>query len=277
MLAQRLATALVAVPLLIVALVLGRWWLAAVVLVLALLAGIETFRLLRQAGYPALGGLGTTIGALLVLDGAFFGAGEGKGLVIIVAGVILVAFGAFLRADPREGLATWLTTIFGGLYVGLLGFLLRLVGTEVAVDHGAAFGGSLDAGRWWLVVAVLGVWAYDSGAYFAGRTVGGPRFLTSISPSKTWAGAVGGLVTATGVAAVLLAGLGRLPGEALILGPLIAVAAQAGDLAESMLKRAAGAKDSGALFPGHGGVLDRVDSLLFAGPVVYLYVLAVVR
>jgi phosphatidate cytidylyltransferase len=121
------------------------------------------------------------------------------------------------------------------------------------------------------------VWAYDTGAYFAGRVIGGPRFLTSISPSKTWAGAIGGLLAATAVAALLLWSLGRNPAEALVLGPLIAVAAQAGDLLESMIKRAAGAKDSGRLFPGHGGILDRVDSLLFAGPVVYFYVLAVIR
>jgi len=276
-LAQRVATALVAVPLLVVVLFLGRWALAVVVLGLALLAGVETFRLLRQAGYPALAGLGTTLGALLVLDGALFSAGEGKGLLIIVTGVIVAAIGALLRTDPREGMATWLTTVFGGLYVGLLGFLLRIAGADVAGDPGAALGGVLDAGRWWLVVAVLGVWAYDTGAYFAGRAIGGPRFLTSISPSKTWAGAVGGLLVATAVVALLLAGLGRLPGEALLLGPLIAIAAQAGDLAESMLKRAAGAKESGTLFPGHGGILDRVDSLLFAGPVVYLYVFTLVR
>ena len=277
MLAQRVATALVAVPLLVVVLFLGRWALAVVVLGLALLAGVETFRLLRQAGYPALAGLGTTLGALLVLDGALFSAGEGKGLLIIVTGVIVAAIGALLRTDPREGMATWLTTVFGGLYVGLLGFLLRIAGADVAGDPGAALGGVLDAGRWWLVVAVLGVWAYDTGAYFTGRAIGGPRFLTSISPSKTWAGTVGGLLAATAVVALLLAGLGRLPGEALLLGPLIAIAAQAGDLAESMLKRAAGAKESGTLFPGHGGILDRVDSLLFAGPVVYLYVFTVVR
>jgi len=276
-LAQRVATALVAVPLLVVVLFLGRWALAVVVLGLALLAGVETFRLLRQAGYPALAGLGTTLGALLVLDGALFSAGEGKGLLIIVTGVIVAAIGALLRTDPREGMATWLTTVFGGLYVGLLGFLLRIAGADVAGDPGAALGGVLDAGRWWLVVAVLGVWAYDTGAYFTGRAIGGPRFLTSISPSKTWAGAVGGLLAATAVVALLLAGLGRLPGEALLLGPLIAIAAQAGDLAESMLKRAAGAKESGTLFPGHGGILDRVDSLLFAGPVVYLYVFTLVR
>ena len=277
MLAQRVATALVAVPLLVIVLVLGRWALAVVVLGLALLAGIETFRLLRRAGYPAMAGLGTTIGALLVLDAALFGPGDGKGLLIIVTGLIVAAFGAFLRQDPRDGLATWVTTVFGGLYIGLLGFLLRLVSTDGAGDPSTALGGLFDPGRWWLVVAVLGVWAYDTGAYLAGRVIGGPKFLTFISPSKTWAGAVGGLLAATGVAGVLLAGLGRPPGEALLLGPLIALAAQAGDLAESMLKRAAGAKDSGTLFPGHGGVLDRLDSLLFAGPVVYLYVFAVVR
>jgi len=276
-LAQRVATALVAVPLLVVVLFLGRWALAVVVLGLALLAGVETFRLLRQAGYPALAGLGTTLGALLILDGALFSTGEGKGLLIIVTGAIVAAIGALLRTDPREGMATWLTTVFGGLYVGLLGFLLRIAGADVAGDPGAALGGVLDAGRWWLVVAVLGVWAYDTGAYFTGRAIGGPRFLTSISPSKTWAGAVGGLLVATALVALLLAGLGRLPGEALLLGPLIAIAAQAGDLAESMLKRAAGAKESGTLFPGHGGILDRVDSLLFAGPVVYLYVFTLVR
>jgi phosphatidate cytidylyltransferase len=170
-----------------------------------------------------------------------------------------------------------MTTVFGGLYVGLLGFLPRLAGLDLTIGPSAQVAGILDAGRWWLVVTVLGVWAYDTGAYFAGSVIGGPRFLTSISASKTWAGAIGGLLAATAVAALLLWSLGRGPAEALVLGPLIAIAAQAGDLVESMLKRAAGAKDSGRLFPGHGGILDRLDSLLFAGPAVYFYVLAVVR
>jgi phosphatidate cytidylyltransferase len=271
-LAQRLATAVVGIPLLVVVLLLGRPFIAVVVLGLAVLAGIEAFRLLRQAGYPALGGLGTAIGVALVLEGAIAGGPEGKGLLFLVVGILLATVGAFLRADPREGLGAWMTTVFGALYVGLLGFLPRLPGLALAVPAGAPLAGYLDGGRWWLVVAVLGVWAYDTGAYVTGRLVGGPRFLTGISPSKTWAGLVGGLVAVTVVSAGLLVGLGRDASEALLLGPLIGLAAQAGDLAESMLKRAAGAKDSGRLFPGHGGVLDRVDSLLFASPVVYLYV-----
>jgi phosphatidate cytidylyltransferase len=276
-LAQRVATAAVGIPALVVVLFLGRWWIAALILVVALVTGAETFRLLAQAGYRALAWLGTAIGIVLVIDGILFSETDDKAFLFLVAGFMLAALGSFLRADPRDGLATLISTVFGALYVGLLGFLPRLAGLDLLLPPGAQVAGLLDAGRWWLVVTVLGVWAYDTGAYFVGRIIGGPRFLTAISPSKTWAGAIGGVVAATAVAAILLWALGRGPAEALVLGPLIAIAAQAGDLAESMLKRTAGAKDSGRLFPGHGGILDRVDSLLFAGPVVYLYVLAVVR
>lgn len=277
MLAQRVATAVVAIPLLVVLLVLGRWWVAAFVVLLAVPAGIETFRLLRQGGHPALAALGTVLGTLLVLEGAAGPFSEEKAWFMIAAGVIVAAMGAVLRPDPRDGLATWMTTVFGSAYVGLLGFLPRIAATDVPLPAAAPFAAYLDVGRWWLVVAVLGVWAFDTGAYLAGRTIGGPGFFTNISPRKTWAGVIGGLVAVIAVAAFLAWGLGRAPSEGLLIGAVIAVAAQAGDLAESMLKRAAGAKDSGTLFPGHGGVLDRVDSLLFAGPAVYLYVIAAVH
>ncbi len=101
--------------------------------------------------------------------------------------------------------------------------------------------------------------------------MGGAKFLTHISPSKTYAGLVGGLVACTIAVTAIAAGLGEPLTVGLVLGPLLAGAAQAGDLAESMLKRAAGTKDSGTLIPGHGGILDRVDSFLFAAPVVALY------
>ncbi len=124
---------------------------------------------------------------------------------------------------------------------------------------------------------MLAVWSYDSGAYLVGRNLGRTRFLTHISPSKTIEGLLGGVVATAVVIAILLFALGQNPLHALALGPLTALAAQAGDLAESTVKRAAGARDSGTLIPGHGGILDRVDSFLFAAPVVTLYVLALIR
>ena len=125
---------------------------------------------------------------------------------------------------------------------------------------------------------MLGVWSFDTGAYLVGSQIGRHKFLTHISPSKSIEGLVGGLVACTIVVAADARGPrpGRRSG-AIVLGPLLGLVAQAGDLAESMLKRAAGAKDSGTLIPGHGGILDRIDSFLFAAPVVALYVLAIAR
>ena len=125
---------------------------------------------------------------------------------------------------------------------------------------------------------MLAVWAYDTGAYLVGRSFGRTKFLTHISPAKTVDGLVGGVVAATVVVAVAAVGRSaRTRSTRSSSGRWSALAAQAGDLAESVLKRAAGAKDSGTLIPGHGGILDRVDSFLFAAPVVTLYVLAFIR
>jgi phosphatidate cytidylyltransferase len=105
------------------------------------------------------------------------------------------------------------------------------------------------------------VWATDIGAYFAGRAIGGPKLAPVISPNKTWAGLVGGMVAAAIVGA-LIAKFGHLPTRALWIAPLLAVVAQLGDLLESGMKRHAGVKDSGKILPGHGGLLDRIDGLL---------------
>ena len=122
---------------------------------------------------------------------------------------------------------------------------------------------------------VLVVWGYDTGAYLTGRTIGRNKLVTHISPSKTVEGLLGGLVAATVAAGVGAALIGLEPWHPLILGPLVGLAAQAGDLAESMLKRAAGRKDSGFIIPGHGGMLDRIDSFLFAAPVLAGYAMLV--
>lgn len=127
-----------------------------------------------------------------------------------------------------------------------------------------------------VLLAVFSVWASDTGAYLAGTTFGRNRLWPAISPQKTWEGAFGGFLAAA-LAAMLLApplqvGLGRV--ESLLFGSIAGIAAPVGDLIESRLKREAGVKDSGSLFPGHGGVLDRFDSLFFAAPLFYYFLRA---
>ena len=143
------------------------------------------------------------------------------------------------------------------------------MGISATNQDGTLFGYPLDTGRLLVLFLLLTVWTLDSGAYLAGKFHGRGRFMNHISPNKTWSGAIGGAVAAVVVATILFLGMGRSPIGGALLGLVIAVFAQAGDLAESMLKRAAGAKDSGTLIPGHGGFLDRVDSFLFAAPAMY--------
>jgi phosphatidate cytidylyltransferase len=117
------------------------------------------------------------------------------------------------------------------------------------------------------------VWACDIGAFFAGRSIGGPKLAPRLSPNKTWAGLIGGILLATTLAAILYANYG-LPLRLLLATPLLAALAQGGDLYESWLKRRAGVKDSGNSLPGHGGVLDRLDGLVPVAPIAALLVVA---
>lgn len=270
---QRAITAAILVPVLLVVLALGGVVLAGAIAIVTALAGREVFALLRQAGHPTLALLGVVLALTVILDASFPDVLEGSGLLLMAIGIVLVAVASFSRPDPRDGLATWMATIFGALYVSLLAFVIRLghAAPPVPSDAPAEI---LGPERGWILLLILAVWSYDTGAYLVGKQFGREKFLTHISPSKTYAGLVGGVAATTVVVAVLLWALGQSPLHAIALGPLTALAAQAGDLAESMLKRAAGAKDSSDLIPGHGGMLDRVDSFLFAAPVVTLYVVA---
>jgi len=270
---QRALTAAVLVPVLLGVLALGGMVLAGAIALITVLASREAFALLRASGLPTVSLLGTMLALVVVLDAAFPDVLDGSGLLLFGIGIILVAVAAFARPDPRDGLIAWMATVFGASYVSLLAFVVRL-GNGAPDMPGTAPLAALEPERGWILLLVLAVWAYDTGAYLVGRQFGRARFLAHISPSKTYAGLIGGIVATTAVVAALLVGLGQEPLHALALGPLTALAAQAGDLAESMLKRAAGAKESGSLIPGHGGILDRVDSFLFAAPVVTLYVVA---
>ena len=270
---DRATSAAILVPALLIVLAVGGIVLAAAVAVVTVFAAREGFKLLADAGFPTLPLLGTALALTVVADAAFPGVLEGSGLLLMAVGIVLVAVASFARTNPREGIATWMATVFGALYVSLLAFVIRLGHAAPVVPDGAPLA-ALGAERGWVLLLLLAVWSYDTGAFLVGRQFGREKFLTHISPSKTYAGLVGGVAATTVVVAILLWGLGASPLHAVLLGPLVALAAQAGDLAESMLKRAAAAKDSGTLIPGHGGMLDRVDSFLFAAPVTTLYVVA---
>ena len=276
MLRARARSAAILIPPLLIALWLGGPWIVVVVAVAVALAAREAFRLLTAAGHSSMPALGVVLAVVVAIGDSVKPLPGGSGLLLAALGIVLVGTGALTRLDPREGLATFATTTFGALYVGLLGFVARLATTDAAVDRSSILG-QLGPERAWILLLLLVVWAYDTAAYFTGRRLGRHTFMHHISPQKTLEGVVGGFAVAALVGAALVAALGRPWLAGLVFGIALAAAAQAGDLAESMLKRAAGVKESGRLIPGHGGILDRVDSFLFAAPVAYFYVVTVFR
>ncbi len=267
MLTTRLATAAVAIPLLAAVIWVGDALLAAVV---AVAAAVATLEIVAARGRQVAGADGGTLDRLrpsyllaAVLAGllpAAALAGEDELLGAVALAVLLPAAALAFTREPADGAQTWLWTAAPALYFGYLAahfVLLR----------------ELPDGREWLFLAVLSVWVADTGAYFLGRAVGRHRLAAAVSPGKTWEGAFGQLVTGFAAVAALNAALGLDRGveHVVALGVIVPVAALLGDLAESALKRALAVKDASGLVPGHGGIADRLDSLLFAAPVVYWY------
>ena len=276
MLRDRVRSAAILVPPLLLALWLGGGWILLVVGLATAVGALEAFRLLTAAGHSSMPALGIVLAVVVALGDSGKVLPGGSGILLAGLGIVLVGVGALTRLDPREGVAVFATTTFGALYVGLLGFVARLASTDAPVD-GTAVLGWLGPERAWILTLILVVWAYDTAAYFAGRRFGIRPFMHHISPKKTLEGVAGGLIAAVVVGAVLLVAFGRPFLAGAFLGLFVGAAAQAGDLSESMLKRAAGAKESGRLIPGHGGLLDRLDSFLFAAPVAFFFVVAFLR
>ncbi len=268
---QRTLTALVAVPVIIAVIWFGAPWLAVLVLVAAALGIRELFHLLPPETGPLPTALGVLWAVAMVL-GAWV-ASDLHSFLIISAGIL--AAGAFAGLlwlvayySGGRALAASLYLLAGPVYVGFLlahSLMLREVG-----DSG-------NLGRDWLLFTLLAVFATDSGAYLIGRVFGRHAMAPNISPNKTWEGSLGGLACAVAAAIILglLLDLGVPRWQQVVIGAAVGVVAQWGDLLESKLKRLSNAKDAGSIIPGHGGVLDRLDSLLVSIPVVY-YLLATV-
>jgi phosphatidate cytidylyltransferase len=253
------------------------------------LAAHEFYSMVRRAGYLPLYPLGVALALILALRGYLLGdlfagvAYSGPGVAIEVLVLVLALTLVLARqgagwwrvpmtqsptshaalASPRSPYLAWADlglTLAGAVYTGgLLGYAPLLA----ALRQGN--------GTSWLLMVLLGTAACDTGAYLVGSMLGRHKLIPHISPAKTWEGLAGGTLGAI-IAAIALSGLLRLDfAQAVILGLLVCAAAVAGDLCESLLKRAAGVKDSGHVIPGHGGLLDRLDSILFVVLAVYWF------
>jgi phosphatidate cytidylyltransferase len=273
---QRALSAAIFVPPLLIVLALGEPWFGALIAVFVAVAAWEAVRLLRGAGYPAVPVVAVAGALVVAADVASIAQLRPYADLLVAAVLVVAAFAVFLQPDVKVGFAAWIGTTFAALYVGMLGALVRLGQVAPPMPSGAPAAG-LGSDRGWILLVILLVWSFDTGAYGVGIALGKRKFLSHISPSKSYWGLFGGLVASTAVACAGLWALGQPPVMGLALGPVIGAVAQAGDLAESTLKRAAGAKDSGGLIPGHGGILDRVDSFIFAAPVAAVFVTALVR
>ena len=273
---RRALSAAIFVPPLLVVIALGEPWFGGLIAIFAAVAAWETVRLLRAAGYPAVAPVAVAGALVVAADAASIGQLRPYADLLVAAVLVLAAFAVFLQPDVKVAFAAWMGTTFTALYVGMLGALVRLgqVAPPLPADAPAA---QLGAERGWILLVILLVWSFDTGAYGVGIALGKRKFLSHVSPSKSYWGLFGGLVASSAVAVAGMWALGQPPVMGLALGPVVGAVAQAGDLAESMLKRAAGAKDSGGLIPGHGGILDRVDSFIFAAPVAAIFVTALVR
>jgi phosphatidate cytidylyltransferase len=288
-LALRILFSVIAAPLALWIVLAGGAPLAALLAVVSALGAWEFYRIARGSGARPLEDVGIALAGLLPLAVhahylGLFALRPALGAVVVLA---ILASTIWLRGVDGRPLGAAAATLLGVAYTaGMLtyGYAIRyhdvVRGYDLVGARHLALGPlavRVPPGGALLIFPLVVTWASDIGAYFVGRAIGGRKLIPSVSPGKTVAGAVGGLVASMIVAwlyarsvLVPVASLGFTPWGALGFGAAISLAAQVGDLFESLLKREGGVKDSSRIIPGHGGVLDRFDSLIFVLPLAYL-------
>jgi phosphatidate cytidylyltransferase len=270
-LTRRIIFAVIAAPTSIAIVYFGDWALAIVLSVLAALAAWELFRMARETGALPLEPAGIALAALLPIAVHAQRLGIYTLSLTAVVAMVLVLFAStiWLRGPAGKPLSSVAITAFGVMYAGLFSYIYALRYHDYAI--GAAAGTAL------VFLPIFLTWTTDVGAYVFGRMFGRKKLMPSVSPGKTVEGAVGGLgltivICLLYVRFILMpfALLGLTIQGAVLFAIVVSIAAQTGDLAESLLKREAGVKDSSRILPGHGGILDRFDGVLFVMPVAFL-------
>lgn len=273
MLAKRIVTAIIGIPIAVFVIDYGQWLFAGFISILALLAWREYARMVQnktvRVWYQA-GNVG-----ILLLVGCVW-SGNIQEMLFVIWGMLVLHLIRAILYPKHCNINDSIFSVFGFMYIAFsfIHFLLlrfieplsTIISPFVVLSVGAAY----------LWLAFIGTWASDTAAYFVGSRWGKKKLCSAISPGKTVEGAIGGLFGSI-IGVCLLGSYFHLPLiHSMMLGILIGFMAPIGDLVESALKRFAGVKDSGTILPGHGGILDRFDSLLFVVPAVYYYVYAFV-
>jgi phosphatidate cytidylyltransferase len=280
-LTRRVLFGVVAAPIAIIIIFFGGAPLAALLAVASALAAWEFFRIARASGLTPIEDVGIPLAGVvpLFVHARYLRLYELplSGMAIVV--IAILALTIFTRGVTGKPLGAAASTVFGVIYTGGMlsfGYAIRYHDYTIESTGAGPAGLRISAGGLLLLFPVLLTWASDIGAFFVGRTMGKRKLLPSVSPGKTVAGAVGALVVTAIVSWLYVryvltpfTQLGFVRGGVVLFGLVISIAAQIGDLAESLLKREAGVKDGSHLIPGHGGVLDRCDSLLFVLPVAF--------
>jgi len=259
MLRTRLLTAAVALPVVTAAMWFGSPWFTIILAIWGVLAVWEFYRMVSLTNSLSLTVFGLLWTLLLIISPHFNNTLPVP--LLLTSAIVLPLIITVFRRHKEGAFLGWAWTVAGILYIGWL--LNHLVSLRY-----------LDNGNGWVFLAIFSTFGCDTFAYLIGRAIGRHRMAPDISPGKTWEGAIGGLLGAV-IGSVVMTLAFQIPisyGYAVILGIVISLFAQLGDLVESLLKRNTGFKDAGRMVPGHGGLLDRLDSIVFTGVVVYYYV-----